>query len=37
MCETQSGAVNTETLMNVINNATVITSDILNIIQENCL
>jgi len=36
MCDTQSGTVNTEIVMNVNNNATVITSVTLNI-QENCL
>lgn len=37
MCDTQSGTVNTKIVMNVKNNATVITSVIFNIIQENCL
>jgi len=37
MCDIQSGTVNTKTVMNVKNNATVITSVILNVIQENCL
>jgi len=37
VCDTESGTVNIKIVMNVKNNATVITFVILNIIQENCL